>query len=145
MISEATAATHLLDVDRIADDLGNPLDGQLVDELSKQQAREVGVESLVSADELVREAQPGHQAPLLEPEDRAEATRKEDSLRSAETMVRKDIQRWRIRFKSRRFDKNEDSAKYFAIRYTPPLPWKSLEKHEHTSNPTAPSLALLGP
>lgn len=48
-----------------------------------------GVESvwtrhLVSADELVGEGQAGHQASLLQPEDRSERAREEDSLHGRE-------------------------------------------------------------
>lgn len=45
-----------------------------------QQAAKVCVQALVSADELVAEGQPWHQAPLLEPEDGAEAATEEDAL-----------------------------------------------------------------
>lgn len=38
-----------------------------------EEAGEIPVEPLVAADELVRESEPRHEAPLLEPEDGAEA------------------------------------------------------------------------
>lgn len=72
--------THLFDVHRVANDLRYSLDGQLVDQLSEQQAGEVGVQALVAADELVREAQPRHEPSLLEPEDGAETAGKENTL-----------------------------------------------------------------
>lgn len=46
--------------------------GKLVLEHRVEEAGKVGVETLVAGDELVGEAQAGHQAPLLEPEDGAE-------------------------------------------------------------------------
>lgn len=56
---------HLLDLHRVADDVRHPAGGQLVHQFSVEQAGEVGVQAFVAADELVAEAQPRHQSPLL--------------------------------------------------------------------------------
>lgn len=71
---------HLLDFHRVADDFGDSGLGQLVYQLSVQEAGEIGVKPLVPADELVAEAQPRHQPSLLEPENGAEASGKENAL-----------------------------------------------------------------
>lgn len=75
-----TQDCYLLDLDGIADDVCYAANRELVNELPVQQAGEVGVQTLVPADELVAEAQTGHETSLLQPEHSAEATRKEDTL-----------------------------------------------------------------
>lgn len=70
----------LLDGDGLGDDL---LDGGLagpVAQVREQQAGEVSVQTLVARDELVREGQARHQAPLLEPEDGGEGAAEEDAF-----------------------------------------------------------------
>jgi len=52
-----------------------------------EQARKVAVEALVAGDELVGEGQPRHQAPLLQPEDGAEAAR---GMRQSVSMLHHD-------------------------------------------------------
>ena len=52
--------------------------------MAEEQAREVGVHTLVAADELVGEGEAGHEAALLHPEDGREATREEDTLDGGE-------------------------------------------------------------
>ena len=74
----------LLDFDRVRDDLHDPSLRQTVDHLGVQEAREVAVHPLVAADELVREAQPRHEPPLLEPVDGAERSGEEYPLHGRE-------------------------------------------------------------
>ncbi len=74
----------LLDLDGIRDNLNDTALGQLVHHLGVQQAGEVTVQPLVTRDELVREAEAGHESTLLEPEDGAEGSREEDALHSRE-------------------------------------------------------------
>lgn len=74
----------LLDGHGVADDLVHARLGQLVDDLGVHEAREVAVQALVATDELVREAQTGHEPALLEPEDGAERAREEDALHGRE-------------------------------------------------------------
>ena len=71
----------LLDLHGLGDDLDQPLLGELVLQQRVQEASKVAVEPFVAADELVGESQPGHEATLLEPEDGAEGTGEEDTLR----------------------------------------------------------------
>ena len=73
-----------LDGDGVGDDLDDPLVGDLVVEVLVEQAGEVGVHALVSGDQLVGEGQAGHEAALLQPEDRAEGAREEDALHGGE-------------------------------------------------------------
>lgn len=63
-----------LDLDSLLNDRHNRLPAGLVLQRVEQLAGEVTVQALVPADHLVAERQPGHEAPLLEPEDRAEAS-----------------------------------------------------------------------
>ena len=78
--------THklLLNNDCVANDRLNPLVRELVHELGVHEAREVAVKPLVPGDELVGEAEAGHEAALLEPEDGAEGAGEEDSLHGRE-------------------------------------------------------------
>ena len=48
--------------------------------MREQEAGEVGVHALVTADELVGEGQARHKAALLQPEDSSEGAREEDTL-----------------------------------------------------------------
>jgi hypothetical protein len=52
--------------------------------LGVEQAGEVAVQALVAADELIAEAEAGHQAALLQPEDAAEAAAEEDAFHRSE-------------------------------------------------------------
>mmetsp|Transcript_35383 Transcript_35383/g.88767 ORF Transcript_35383/g.88767 Transcript_35383/m.88767 type:complete len:281 (-) Transcript_35383:694-1536(-) len=69
-----------LQVHCLAHDLPHDLLVQLVVQQGVQVARKVGVETLISADELVGERQPRHQPAFLQPEYRAETARKVDPL-----------------------------------------------------------------
>lgn len=57
----------------------------LVLEMAVQQASKVGMQTFVSADELVRERQATHETTLLEPEDRSKRAREEDALHTGES------------------------------------------------------------
>ena len=76
----AHAKTYLLDLDGIGDNFDNAALGHLVHQLGIQEAGEVTMQPLVAGDELVREAQAGHEAALLESEDGAERSGEEDAL-----------------------------------------------------------------
>lgn len=54
--------------------------GEFVVQMLVEQACEVSVHALISADQFIREGEAWHQTPLLEPEDRTEAPTEEDSL-----------------------------------------------------------------
>jgi hypothetical protein len=70
----------LLDLDSIGDDAPDSIGVGTTFEVAEQQTSKVGVHTLVTADELVREGETGHQAPLLEPEDGSEGVREKDIL-----------------------------------------------------------------
>ena len=53
-------------------------------QVAEEQAREVGMHPLITRDELVGESKARHEATLLEPEDRGERTREEDTLHGGE-------------------------------------------------------------
>lgn len=63
-----------LDLDSFLHDGHHRLPAGLVLKGVEQLAGEVAVQALVPADHLVAEGQPGHEAPLLQPEDRAETS-----------------------------------------------------------------------
>ena len=48
--------------------------------MSEKETRKVGVETLISRDKFVGERESGHEASLLEPEDRGERAGKEDAF-----------------------------------------------------------------
>lgn len=75
-----TSEELLLNLDRLADDLGDRVRMRPSAEVGEEQARKVGVETLVARDELVGEGEARHEAALLEPEDRGERAREEDAL-----------------------------------------------------------------
>jgi hypothetical protein len=50
--------------------------------VGEEETGKVGVETLVSGDELVGECKSGHESSLLEPEDGSERSREEDTLDS---------------------------------------------------------------
>ena len=74
----------LLDDDSVSDDVLDDLLARAVVEVGEQEASEVGVETLVTRDQLVGEGQAGHEAALLEPEDGGECTAEEDTLDGSE-------------------------------------------------------------
>ncbi len=81
---KSVADELLLTLDSVPDDAVDGVLGELVLEVRVQQAGKVAVEALVAGDELVGEGEPGHEAALLEPEDGAEGTGKENSLNGRE-------------------------------------------------------------
>jgi len=74
----------LLDAHRRADDLVHALHGEGVVQHGVEQAREVAVQPLVPADELIGGGQAGHEAALLQPKDGAERPAEEDALHRRE-------------------------------------------------------------
>ena len=63
---------YLLDSDSLGDDAIDPLDGNLILDVSVEEAGKVSMESLVSRDELIRVSQSRHEPSLLQPEDSCE-------------------------------------------------------------------------
>lgn len=74
----------LLGVDGGLDDLVDAGHGELLLQHGVEEAGEVPVQALVAGDELVGEAEAGHEAALLEPEDGAEGAGEEDALDGGE-------------------------------------------------------------
>lgn len=74
----------LLNGDGIADDVLDELLAGSVVEVREQKAGKVGVETLITGDELVGEGETRHEAALLEPEYGGESTTEEDTLNSSE-------------------------------------------------------------
>lgn len=74
----------LLNSDGLDDDVLDHLLAGAVVQVREQQASKVSVETLVTRDQLVGEGQTGHQTTLLQPEDRGERAREEDTLNSGE-------------------------------------------------------------
>jgi hypothetical protein len=72
----------LLDGDSFSDNTLNSLLAWSVLQMGEEQTSEVGVETLVTRDQLVREGEPSHQPTLLQPEDGCEGTTEEDTLNS---------------------------------------------------------------
>lgn len=70
----------LLDFDGLGDDVLNGLLAGSVLQVGEQKACKVGVETLVTGDELVGEGESSHQPTLLQPEDGGERTAEEDTL-----------------------------------------------------------------
>ncbi len=70
----------LLDRNRLNDDVLDDLVGWTPVQVREEQAGKVGVETLVTRDELVRERETGHQATLLQPKDRGKRAGEEDTL-----------------------------------------------------------------
>ncbi len=74
----------MLDGDSFGDDVLNCLlAGTLVD-VRKQKASKVGMETLVTGNELIGEGKTRHETTLLEPEDGGEGATEEDTLYSRE-------------------------------------------------------------
>ena len=72
----------LLNGDSIGNDIRNHLLASAVLQVRMQQTGEVGVETLITGDELVGEGQSRHQTTLLQPEDGGKSTAEEDTLNS---------------------------------------------------------------
>lgn len=80
---EGLSQELLLDDDGFGDDAKDGLAGGLTLEMLDQETGKVGVETFVTADELVGEGETGHQATLLEPKDGSKGTGEEDTLNSS--------------------------------------------------------------
>jgi hypothetical protein len=74
----------LLDADGFGYDVLDSLLGWTLVDVGEKEAGKVGVETLITGDELVRERQARHEASLLEPEDGRERAGKEDTLHGSE-------------------------------------------------------------
>jgi len=74
----------LLDRDSVGDDVLHDLLAGAVVEVGEQQASEVGVQTLITRDQLVGEGETWHQTTLLQPEDGSKGAREEDALHSGE-------------------------------------------------------------
>lgn len=70
----------LLDFDGFSDDILDSLLAWAVLEVGEEKAGKVGVQTLVTGDELVGEGKTGHETALLEPEDGGKGAREEDTL-----------------------------------------------------------------
>ena len=70
----------LLDGNSVGDDLLDRLRVRTTAKVAEEQAREVGVHTLITADEFVGERQTRHEPTLLEPENRCEGAREENAL-----------------------------------------------------------------
>lgn len=75
----------LLNADGLDDDVLNNLLAGAVVQVGEQQAGEVGVQTLITRDELVGEGQTRHETTLLEPEDGSEGTGEENTLHGSES------------------------------------------------------------
>lgn len=81
---EGLSEELLLDLDGINNDVLDELLVGAVLEVGEQEAREVGVETFVTGDELIGEGKAGHEATLLEPENGGKGTAEEDTLDGSE-------------------------------------------------------------
>ena len=81
---EGVGEELLLNLHSLADDHLDSVGVRTALEVGEEKAGKVGVESLVARDELVGEGETGHESSLLEPEDRSEGSREEDSLDGGE-------------------------------------------------------------
>lgn len=75
-----TSQELLLNLDSLPNDTLNGLGVRPSPEVGEQQAGEIGVQTLVTRDELVGECQSRHQAALLEPKDGRKRAREKDTL-----------------------------------------------------------------
>jgi len=81
---ECVSQELLLNSDGFSDDVLDDLFVRAVVQVREQQASEVGVEALVTRDQLVGEGKTRHKPTLLQPEDRGERAREEDTLNGGE-------------------------------------------------------------
>src|SRR5688572_20370076 len=75
-----TRQEFLLDSDRFGDDRLDKIRMRTALEVTEKQTGEVGVHSLVTADELVGKGKTRHQTSLLKPEDGGKRSRKENAF-----------------------------------------------------------------
>lgn len=71
--------------DSLLDDPGNSVGVRASSEMGEEETGKVGVETLITRDELVREGETRHETSLLEPEDGGERTREEDTFDGSES------------------------------------------------------------
>ena len=69
------------DVDHTADDVGDMCYRKMVDQCGVEEACKVAVESFITADQFVAEAEARHESALFEPEYGAERAQEENALR----------------------------------------------------------------
>ena len=81
---ESISQELLLDDDRLLDDFLQELGVGAPPEVTEQEASKVGVHTLITADQFVGEGETSHEPTLLQPEDRSERSRKEDTFNSSE-------------------------------------------------------------
>jgi hypothetical protein len=81
---ESLSQELLLDLDSVDDDCLDDILARSVVQVGEQEAGEVGVQTLVTRDELVGEGQSRHETALLQPEDGGESTAEEDTLNGSE-------------------------------------------------------------
>ena len=79
-----TGQELLLNGDSLGDNLPDSVRVRPALQVAEQEASEVGVHTLITADELVGEGETGHQTTLLQPEDGREGTGEEDTLDGGE-------------------------------------------------------------
>ena len=77
---ESISQELLFNDDGLLDDLLQELGVGPPPEVTEQEASEVGVHTLVAADQFVGEGETGHETTLLQPEDGSERSREEDTL-----------------------------------------------------------------
>ena len=70
----------MLNLDSLSDDLFDGLWVWPSSEVGEKEACKVGMETLVTRDELIGECETGHEASLLEPEDGGERSTEKDTL-----------------------------------------------------------------
>ena len=81
---ESISQELLFNDDSLFDDLLQELGVGSPPEVTEQEASEVGVHTLVTADQFVGEGKPWHETTLLQPEDGSKRPRKEDTLDGGE-------------------------------------------------------------
>lgn len=85
LLGKLTSQELLLNDDSLLDDLCNSVGVRASSEMGEEETGKVGVETLVSRDELVREGETRHETSLLKPEDGRERTREEDTLHGSKS------------------------------------------------------------
>lgn len=85
LLGKLTSQELLLNDDSLLDDLCNSVGVRASSEMGEEETGKIGVETLVSRDELVREGETRHETSLLKPEDGRERTREEDTLHGSKS------------------------------------------------------------
>lgn len=84
-MGKLTSQELLLNGNGLLDDPGDSVGVRASSEMGEEEAGKVGVETLVTRDELIRKGETRHEASLLEPKDGGERTREEDTLDGSES------------------------------------------------------------